>query len=276
VRLHAVVGGDGPPLLLVHGWPQTWYAWRLLMPALAREFEVVAVDQRGMGLSDKPASGYDTGSQAADLVGVMDALGHGRFALVGHDTGMPIGYALAADHPERLDRLVVVDARLLPGVSPSPPLIGPKEVNDGLWHIAVNRLAGVNVQLIQGREEIYFGWQFANKPARPLPDYAVSYYIGTLAADGEALRGSFEYYRALDTTMAQNERRKVRRLTLPVLAIGGGEGAGELAGETMRLAADDVRSLVIPGCGHHPAEEAPDEMLEALTAFLAPYRDAHA
>ena len=99
LRLHAVTGGDGPPLLLVHGWPQTWYAWRMLMPALARDFSVVAVDQRGIGLSDKPRDGYDTGTLASDLVKLMDALGHQRFALYGTDTGMPIAYALAADHP---------------------------------------------------------------------------------------------------------------------------------------------------------------------------------
>src|SRR5262245_11485562 len=105
VRLHAVIGGDGPPLLLVHGWPETWYAWRLLMPALARDFEVIAVDQRGMGLSDKPQGGYDTGTQARDLIALMDALGHERFAVIGHDTGFAISYALASDHPDRVERV---------------------------------------------------------------------------------------------------------------------------------------------------------------------------
>jgi pimeloyl-ACP methyl ester carboxylesterase len=98
---HVVIGGDGPPLLLVRGWPETWYAWRLLMPALVRDFEVVAVDQRVIALSDIPADGYDTGTLADDLVALMDVLGHQRFAVVGHDTGMPISYALAADHPDR-------------------------------------------------------------------------------------------------------------------------------------------------------------------------------
>ena len=110
VRLHAVIGGDGPPLLLVHGWPQTWYAWRMIMPVLARDFQVIAVDQRGIGLSDKPTTGYDSGSQANDMVALMDALGHKRFAMYGTDTGMPIAYAVAADHPDRLDRLVVSEA----------------------------------------------------------------------------------------------------------------------------------------------------------------------
>src|SRR5579864_3291371 len=89
LRLHAVIGGDGPPLLLVHGWPQTWYAWRFVMPTLAKDFQVVAVDQRGIGLSGKPRDGYDTGTQARDMVALMDALGHQRFAMYGTDTGMP-------------------------------------------------------------------------------------------------------------------------------------------------------------------------------------------
>ena len=95
VRLHAVIGGDGPPVLLVQGWPGSWYYWRLVMPALARDFEAIAVDQRGIGLSDKPEEGYDAGTLANDLAGLMAALGHEQFAVVGVDTGMPIGYALA-------------------------------------------------------------------------------------------------------------------------------------------------------------------------------------
>jgi pimeloyl-ACP methyl ester carboxylesterase len=235
LRQHAVTGGDGPPLLLVHGWPQTWYAWRLL----------------------------------------MDALGHQRFAMAGHDTGMWIGYALAADHPDRLDRLAVAETPI-PGLSPSPPLLGSAHVNDRLWHFAFNRLAEVNEQLVTGREDIYFGWQFATKAAKELPGYAVRHYIDTLASDPDALHGSFAIYRALDITIAQNQQRKTRRLTLPVLAIGGAESLGEQVGNTMKLAADDVQTLVIPGCGHHPPEEAPEETLAALTAFLAPYRDGPA
>ena len=87
LRLHAVIGGDGPPLLLVRGWPQNWCAWRLLKPALAQDFEVIAVDQRGMGLSDKPEGGYDAGTLTRELVALMDALGRERFAVVDHDTG---------------------------------------------------------------------------------------------------------------------------------------------------------------------------------------------
>lgn len=274
LRLHAVTGGTGPPLLLLAGWPQTWYAWRLLMPALARDYEVIAVDPRGVGLSEKPLTGYDTGTLANDMVALMAALGHQKFALAGHDIGMWTGYALAADHPDRLDRLAVAEAAI-PGLSPSPPLFGSQDLNDRLWHFGFNRLAEMNELLVRGREHLFFGHQFASKAASPaaLPADAVQVYIEALTASPEALRSSFEFYRALDVTIEQNERRKSHRLALPVLTIAGAESSAELVGNTMRLAADDVDSLILPGCGHYPAEEAPEAMLAALTAFLAPYRD---
>jgi pimeloyl-ACP methyl ester carboxylesterase len=275
VRLHAVTGGEGPPLLLVHGWPQTWYAWRMLMPALARDFSVVAVDQRGIGLSGKPQSGYDTATLAGDLVALMDALGHPRFALYGTDVGMPIAYALAADHRDRVDRLAVSEAPL-PGISPSPPLFLPPPLNARLWHLAFNQLPKINEQLVTGREDIFFGAEFdASAGTNKLPDDAVRYYIDTLK-DPDHLRGSFEFYRAIPTTIAQNEKRKERRLTLPVLAIGGAESSGEGVGNTMKLAADDVQTVVLPGSGHWVAEQAPEQLLAALTSFLAPYRDGSA
>src|SRR4029453_14467109 len=272
LRLHAVTGGHGPPLLLVHGWPQTWYQWRMVMPALARDFQVVAVDQRGIGLSDKPQDGYDTGTLAGDLVALMEALGHQRFALYGTDTGMPIAYALAADHPERLERLVVSEAPP-PGIPPSPPLLLPPPLNARLWHLAFNQLpAEVNEALVRGREAVFFGAELdASAGTNKLPTDAVSYYIDRLAADPDALRGSFEIYRAFPTITAQNEQRKTRRLPMPVLAIGGEQSSGAMVGELMQLVADDVQTLVIPGCGHWVAEQAPEELLAALTALLAPH-----
>src|SRR4051794_31439480 len=169
VRLHAVIGGDGPPLLLVHGWPETWYAWRLLMPALARNFEVIAVDQRGMGLSEKPPGGYDTRALAHDLVAMMDALGHQRFAVVGHDTGFAVGYALAAEHPERVDRVGLADIPGSPGTAHAPPLFLPGPVNDRLWHLGFTRIDKLNEQLVAGREDIFLGWEF-DAAANKLPD----------------------------------------------------------------------------------------------------------
>jgi pimeloyl-ACP methyl ester carboxylesterase len=269
LRLHAVTGGDGPPLLLVGGWPQTWYAWREVMPALAREHTVVAVDSRGAGLSDKPDDGYDAGTLAADLVALMAALGHDRFDVAGHDIGMWTGYALAADHPERVGRLAVVDA-IIPGLTPTPSVFGPAAVNQRLWHFGFNRLTDLNEDLVRGRERLFFGYQFAKKAATPdaIPAYAVDVYVDAIVADPRGLRASFGYYRALDETIAQNEQRKKTRLTLPVLAIGGAQYSGALVAGTMRLAADDVTEVILENCGHYAAEEQPARFAEILQDFL--------
>jgi pimeloyl-ACP methyl ester carboxylesterase len=143
----------------------------------------------------------------------------------------------------------------------------PPALNERFWHLTFNRLPKINEQLVSGREEIFFGAEFdVSAGTKKLPDDAVGYYIGLLAADPVALRGSFGFYRAIDATIAQNEQRKNQRLTLPVLAIGGAA--------TMKLAADDVQSAVLSGAGHWVAEQAPNELLATLTAFLAPYRDS--
>jgi pimeloyl-ACP methyl ester carboxylesterase len=231
LRQHVVTGGDGPPLLLVHGWPQTWYQWRLVMPALARQFTVIAPDQRGRGLTSKPApgpdgTGYDTGTLGNDLAALMDALGYQQFAVAGHDTGMDIAYALAADHRDRVAALEVAEA-VLPGVQASPPLFVPGPFNERLFHLMFNHLPTMNVQLVTGREELFFGFIFdVEAGTKKLPDYAVQVYIDNLASVPGALPGSFGFYRALDTTSAQNAQRATRKLTVPVLAIGGAESAG--------------------------------------------------
>jgi pimeloyl-ACP methyl ester carboxylesterase len=272
VRLHAVTGGEGPPLLLVHGWPESWYAWRMVMPVLARDFEVVAVDQRGMGLSGKPAGGYDTGTLAGDLVALMDALGHERFAVIGHDTGFAVSYALAADHPERVERAALLEIPGSPGAAPSPPVFVPSAINDRLWHLPFNRIEKLNEQLVTGREDVFFGWEF-DAAAKKFPADVLEYYVGALS-NPESLRACFGFYRALDTTIAQDQERKTRPLAMPILAIGGEMSFGGHVGEAMSLVADDVQSAVIAGTGHFLAEESPDALLAELTPFLAPYRAA--
>jgi len=270
LRLHTVSGGHGPALLLVNGWPQTWYAWRAVMPALARRHTVVAVDSRGAGLSDKPDDGYDAGTLATDLAALMTALGHDRFDVVGHDIGMWTAYALAADHPERVRRLAVVDA-VIPGITPTPSFFSPAAVSQRLWHFGFNRLTDLNEELVRGRERLYFGHQFATKAATPdaIPAYAVDVYVDAIVADPRGLRASFEYYRALDDTIAQNEQRAKARLALPVLALGGALYSGASVAETMRLVADDVTGVVLDGCGHYMAEEQPARVAQILADFLA-------
>ena len=268
IRQHAVVGGEGPALLLVHGWPETWYAWRLLMPTLAQTHTVVAVDQRGIGLTEKPSDGYDAGTLATDLVALMDELGHQRFAVVGHDTGVVVSYALAADYPDRVDRLAVAEIPGPPLPDHSPPLFVPAPVNNRLWHIPFNRAGGeIAEQLVEGREKIFYGYEFTIQGGH-LPEELVNYYVERVSEPG-ALPGSFAFYREWDATMAQNGDRAATPLTMPVLAIGGEESWGPAVGGAMSGIAKDVQTVVIPGGSHWVAEEAPEEVLTALTAFLA-------
>jgi pimeloyl-ACP methyl ester carboxylesterase len=269
LTLHAVVGGDGPPLLLLPGWPQFWYSWRLVMPALAEHFTVVAPDLRGMGASDKPATGYDAATLADDMAELMTALGHERFAVVGYDLGMLVGYALAASHRDSVTRLAVSEA-VIPGISPSPPLMSDPTTNEMLWHFAFNRLANINERMVAGREEIYFGHTFTSKTAAPgaIPQQAIDVYVDSLR-DPAALHASFEYYRTLDESAQQAKRwHDEGPLTIPVLAIGGQYSTGTMPKETMSTLATDVTGLVLPGAGHFLPEEVPQELAKALLNFL--------
>jgi pimeloyl-ACP methyl ester carboxylesterase len=268
LRQHVVIGGQGPALLLIHGWPENWYAWRLVMPTLAEHFTVVAVDQRGIGLTEKPAGGYDAGTLANDLVALMDALGHDRFAVVGHDIGLVIAYALAADYPSRVDRAVLLEVPGPPLPDHSPPLFAPAPVNNKLWHIAFNRADGVAEQLVAWREQIFYGYEFAIQGGNMSKDI-IDYYVG-LVSQPDALPGSFGFYRAWDATMAQNGKRATSPLPMPVLAIGGEASWGAAVGGAMTALAEEVTTVVIPGGSHWLAEEAPEELLAALTAFLTP------
>jgi pimeloyl-ACP methyl ester carboxylesterase len=158
----------------------------------------------------------------------------------------------------------------LPGISPPNPLIVPDQVKARLWHIPFNQQDKVNEQLVTGRENIFFGAEFdASAGTTKLPEATVKYYIDGLS-NPDALHGSFQLYRAFGATTIQNEQRKTRRLAMPVLAMGGAESLGAMTADTMRLTADDVQTLVIPGVGHWLAEQAPEQLVAALTEFFAP------
>ncbi|MBZ6256186.1 alpha/beta fold hydrolase [Streptomyces olivaceus] len=269
LNLHAVVGGDGPPMLLLPAWPQFWYQWRLVMPALAEHFTVVAADVRGTGASDKPATGYDGATVADDMAALMTSLGRDRFVVAGYDYGLLVGHALAAKHRDRVTRLAVGEA-IVPGFSPSPPLLSDPATNEIVWHFAFNRLAAVNDRMVAGREEIYFGHQFASKAARPdsIPQSAVDVYVDALR-DPAARHASFEIYRHIEETAEQFQRwRQEGPLAIPVLAIGGEHGLGTAPAEDMRKVASDVTGLVISGGGHFLAEEVPHELTKALLEFM--------
>ena len=273
LRLHVVLGGTGPALMLIGGWPQFWWQWRHVMPALARHFTVIAVDPRGIGLSDRPPAGYDAHTVAGDLHQLVDQLGFASFHLVGHDLGMWLAYAMAASQPQRISRLVLMEANL-PGIS-DPPTVMPATLHEVQmqWHFMFNRLPEVNEKLVEGREDVYFADQFAVKGATPaaIPAAAVDVYVRALRRPG-ALHACFRFYREIITTSKQNQAWAKTPLPMPVLAIGGAASrAATVAGDARKIATD-VRSLVIPGCGHYIAEEAPDALIQhTLDFFEVPY-----
>ncbi len=277
IDLHAVLGGKGPPLLLLGGWPQNWYIWRDVMLPLAQYFTLVVPDPRGLGISDKPNGGYDKGTIGRDLFGLMTALGHERFAMVGHDCGMWIGYAMAADQPERIERIALGEA-IIPGVAVSPPLIpDERPLNDFLWHNNFCRVRSVTEELVVGREDIFFDYQFTKITVpNPIPANVRAFYIDLIRRDRRTLTASFDYYRAIDADIPANRARMKQRLTMPVLGFAGELACAGAVEDQLRSVADDLRCTVIEACGHFVPEEAPGKLIALLTAFLEPYRNAAA
>jgi pimeloyl-ACP methyl ester carboxylesterase len=268
VRLHHVSGGAGPPLLLVPGWPQTWAAWRYVMPELANKHRVIAVDFRGMGQSEKPADGFDVGTLATDLVAMMNELGHASFLCVGHDIGTWIAFALGIDHPNAVQRMVVIDA-VVPGLLDSPPLMLPPETNVKLWHFPFNQLEGLPEILVTGREREYLRWIFDHKAHKTeaIAD-AFEHYVEAYSA-ADALRASYGWYRAIADNIHQNQQRKRHKLSMPLLAIGGEFGLGAAIHAAFANVTTTLQSAVIAECGHYVPEEAPSELLALVEPFLA-------
>ena len=275
VRLHFVEGGSGTPILLLPGWPQSWYAWRYVMPLLARAGRrVIALDPRGMGDSDRPASGYEMRSVAAELHDFVEALklaANGPVDIVGHDMGVWIGYAYAAEWPDDVKRLAVFDAAL-PGITPPAPAgIPSAEANVRTWHLAFNRLDDLPEMLLQGREREFLTWLFRAKSARPwtITPADLGEYVRVNAAPG-ATRAALSYQRHTlgPEGIAHSRSRAARKLAMPVLAFGADAGGGATLPDTMPLIAEDVRGGVFAGCGHYVAEEAPRAVAEQIISFM--------
>ncbi|ERS11353.1 hypothetical protein Q668_18975 [Alcanivorax sp. PN-3] len=275
INLHYVEGGSGKPVLLIPGWPQSWYAWRYVMPSLvAAGRRVIAVDPRGLGDSDKPANGYDLGTVAQDLHGFVEHIGllsDGPLDVAGHDVGAWIGYAWAADWPDDIRRLALYDAAL-PGITPAGSGgILSEEANIRTWHFGFNRLTDLPELLIQGREQVYLDWLFTSKMLNrsAITPADLDEYTRVFSAPGAA-RAGFDYYRALfnEGGLAQNRERGTRRLGMPVLAWGASGGVGNVLLDTLKSIADDVSGGTIDNCGHYVPEEAPEVVAEQLTTFF--------
>ena len=262
--IHVRVGGQGPAVLLLHGYGETGDMWAPMAADLARDYTVIVPDLRGLGLSSKPASGFDKKTQAGDVAGVLDALKVERADLVTHDIGNMVGFAFAAQHPQRVRRFALIDAPV-PGVGPWEEILK----NPLLWHF---RFGGPDMErLVAGRERIYldrFWNEFSATPAR-FTEASREHYAKLYALPG-AMHSGFAQFAAFDQDAIDNRAYLAAggKLTMPVLAIGGEKSFGAGMAAVMRAAATDVTEGVIPDSGHWIMEENPKATVAMIRAFL--------
>ncbi len=272
IRMHYVEGGDGTPIIMMPGWPQTWWAFHKIMPALAENHHVVAVDIRGMGATDKPAGGYNKRTMAEDIRQLLAHLGYGEAHIVGHDIGSQVAYAFAANHPDATTSVTFLDVSAQPQntrdlrLVPPRPLTGTFSEDFFLWWFAFNQVPDLPEELIEGRAHILHNWFWDQllyrKDALTERDRAV-YAAAYNTVDG--IRGGNGWYQAyaqdLDDQLTYPER-----LTVPSLGIG---GLGHpLLVELMEDRFSEPRIEHLPGVGYYIAEEAPEDVIRLLTEFI--------
>lgn len=267
VRMHLVAGGAGPVLVLLHGWPETWWGWRKVMPILAQRYRVVAVDLPGLGDSHGQPVAYDKMTLAAYVHRLIaDELGYERIFLAGHDWGGAVAFQYAEQHPDEVVGMAVLEL-LLPGFRPDPVGGDPTEES---FHFALHMAPRFPELLVTGREREYLGAFVDVASERPgavnaadVDEYARTY------AEPDKLRAGFELYRSLRTD-AEDNLAAVRRgrLPMPVLAIGGEAASGSAVAKSLRPATDDLTEVVVPGTGHWLIHEQPDRVAAELIAFF--------
>jgi pimeloyl-ACP methyl ester carboxylesterase len=266
VTIHVRVGGHGPAVLLLHGYGETGDMWSPLAAALDDDHTVIVPDLRGMGLSSKPAGGFDKMNQGRDMQGVLAALGIQKYDLVTHDIGNMVGFALATQQPDRVSHFVLIDAPV-PGVGPWDDILK----SPLLWHF---RFGGPDMErLVAGRERIYldrFWNEFSAHPARF--DEASRRHYAALYAKPGGMHSGFAQFAAFDQDAADNRAwlAKGDKLTMPVLALGGEKSFGPMMATVMRAAATQVREGIVPDSGHWAMEENPTATIALIKPFLEP------
>jgi pimeloyl-ACP methyl ester carboxylesterase len=269
VAIEYVIGGSGPTLVLLHGYPQSWYEWRHVLPALAEHYTVIAPSLRGAGLSDAPPTGYDKKTLAADIHGLLAQIGHDKdIRLVGHDIGLMVAFAYAAAHPEDVVKLVLSEAFVPdPAIYTFPALSadGP-----GPWHFGFFLLDnGFPEQIIAGNEALWID-RFIDaievvKGAVTPEDIEV--YAEYLRQPGH-LKATLEWFRAWPQDMEDNAQYKSAKLAMPVLAIGADGSMGDFVQANAREYAADVTGVIIENSGHWIYEEFPEKLTKILLDFL--------
>ena len=262
-RLHYFIGGTGSPVVLLHGYAETSHMWLPIMPLLAKNHTVIVPDLRGAGDSSKPESGYDKKNMAVDIHDLTSSLGFNRASIVGHDIGLMVAYAYAAQFPQATERLVLMDA-FLPGIGNWKDVWLLRD----LWHFHFR--GEVPLALVKGRERTYFEhfWNdFAANPQHSVPEadrrvYAEAY------AQPEGMRAGFEYFRNFERDAQDFAQMGTTPLNMPVLVLTGEKASGNFLIEQAKLVATDVRGQVVIGSGHWLMEEAPQTVIPAITDFL--------
>ena len=263
VRLQYLIGGQGSPVVLLHGYAETGHMWRPIMPLLAERHTVIVPDLRGAGGSGKPPSGYDKKNMAVDIHELTASLKLDRVAIVGHDIGLMVAYAYAAQSPQTTERVVLMDA-FLPGIGDWTHVWLLRD----LWHF--HFYGEVPLALVKGRERIYFEhfWNdFAADRKRSVPEADRRLYAKAYAQPG-AMRAGFEYFRNFERDAADFARLGQTKLSMPMLVLSGEKAGGTFLIEQAKLVASDVRGQVIAGSGHWLIEEAPKTVIPALLDFL--------
>lgn len=261
--------GQGPGMVLLHGFPQTGHEWRKVMPALAERFTVGAPDLRGYGDSDRPAAGYDKRSMATDIAEVIQALGIGPVILVGHDRGARVAHRFALDHPWLLTHLVLLDIAPTYDIFERMDQHGARE----RWHWLFHLVPDLPEALTLGREEIYLRWCYkawAFNPAT-IEEEAVQEYLRCFRQPG-AMRAAFEDYRAGGTIDLEHDAAdRHKKVSVPTLVLWGGAGRRPQAADMLavwKARCERVEGYAIPDCGHFIPEEQPAALIEAILKFV--------
>ena len=262
--IHVRVGGKGPAAVLIHGYGETGDMWSPMAADLMRDHTVVVPDLRGLGLSSKPAGGFDKKTQAGDIAGVLDKLGIKSADLVTHDIGNMVGFAFAMEYPERVRRFVLIDAPV-PGVGPWEEILK----NPLLWHF---RFGGPDMErLVAGRERIYLDrfWNEFSADPKHFDEASRAHYAALYALPG-AMHSGFEQFHAFDQDAIDNRAMLAAKgkLKMPVLALGGEKSFGTQMAAVMRAGAENVSEGIVPDSGHWIMEENPAATVKLVRAFL--------
>jgi pimeloyl-ACP methyl ester carboxylesterase len=263
VKLHYLTAGHGPAVVLLHGYTQTSRMWRPLIPQLASRFTVIAPDLPGIGDSEIPKDGLDMKAAAIRIHALAKSLGVTKARVVGHDIGLMVAYAYAAQFPAEVEKLVVMDA-FLPGVAGWEGVYN----NPNMWHFRFN--GPTPEALVQGREKIYFAYfwnDLAADKTRSLPEADREAYVAAYGRPGR-MHAGWAYFAAWPQTAKDFARLAQTKLTIPVLSIAGEQASAGALGPQMKLVATDVTIVVLKDTGHWIMEERPKETMDAIVKFL--------